>query len=138
MLRFIASLSLLLLPVMAHSVVESDEKTAPKIAVSPVGMETLFSTVGGLLLILVLIFGIAWAFKRYTHLPKGRGQNMRVVGGVSLGPRERVVVVEIDDTRLVLGVAPGRVQTLHVLNEKKSEASDFADQLKNELKGEQL
>ncbi len=137
MSRFIASLPILLLPAIAHSVVENDEKTAPKIAVSPVGMETLFSTVGGLLLTLVLIFGIAWAFKRYTHFPKGRGQNMRVVGGVSLGPRERVVVVEIDDTRLVLGVAPGRVQTLHVLNEKKSEASDFADQLKNELKGEQ-
>lgn len=135
--RFIASLPLLLLPTMAYSVVESDGKTAPKIAVSPVGMETLFSTIGGLLLILVLIFGIAWAFKRYTHLPKGRGQNMRVVGGVSLGPRERVVVVEIDDTRLVLGVAPGRVQTLHVLGEKKREASDFADQLENELKGEQ-
>ncbi len=136
MQRFIALLPLLLLPTIAYSVVESDGEAAPKIAVSPIGMETIFSTVGGLLLILLLIFGVAWAFKRYTHLPKGRGQNMRVVGGVSLGPRERVVVVEIDDTRLVLGVAPGRVQTLHILGEQKREESDFAHQLENELKGE--
>ena len=40
---------------------------------------------------------------------------MRVVGGASVGTRERVVVVEVEDARLVLGVCPGRVQTLHVL-----------------------
>jgi flagellar protein FliO/FliZ len=118
-------------------VVENSEKVAPKVAVSPIGMETIFSTAGGLLAILVIIFGLAWAFKRYTHLPKGSGQSVKVVGGVSLGPRERVVVIEVDDTRLVLGVAPGRVERLHVLTEKRDEDNGFAQQLSQELKGEQ-
>lgn len=134
---FAAILSIFLLPATAYSVVETVEKTAPKVAVSPIGMERLFSTAGGLLLVLVLIFGLAWAFKRYTHLPKGSGQQVKVIGGVSLGPRERVVVVEVDDTRLVLGVAPGRVQTLHVLAGKEPEPESFASQLNHELKEEQ-
>jgi flagellar protein FliO/FliZ len=136
MQRLVVTLPFILLPSTAYSVVEKADKAAPNIAASPVGMETLFSTAGGLLFILLLIFGLAWAFKRYTHLPKGSGQSVKVVGGVSLGPRERVVVVEIDNTRLVLGVAPGRVQTLHILPEKKGEEA-FAQQLDQQLKGEQ-
>jgi len=137
MRHFAVLLTLFLTPSIAVSVVENGEKSAPKVAVSPIGMETVFSTAGGLMVIIVLIFGLAWAFKRYTHLPKGSGQTVKVVGGVSLGPRERVVVVEVDDTRLVLGVAPGRVQTLHVLTKKSDEESEFAQQLSQELKGGQ-
>ncbi len=137
MRHFAVILPFLLTPTIALSVVENSEKIAPKVAVSPIGMETVFSTAGGLLVILILIFGLAWAFKRYTHLPKGSGQCVKVVGGVSLGPRERVVVIEVDDVRLVLGVAPGRVQRLHVLTDKRDEDNNFAQQLSQELKGEQ-
>ena len=37
---------------------------------------------------------------------------MRVVAGTAVGSRERVVVLEVADTWLVLGVAPGRVTAL--------------------------
>jgi flagellar protein FliO/FliZ len=40
---------------------------------------------------------------------------VRTVGGVSLGGKERVAVVEIGDTWLVLGAAPGSVRLLHTL-----------------------
>ncbi|MEG7523045.1 MAG: flagellar biosynthetic protein FliO [Chromatiales bacterium] len=46
-----------------------------------------------------------------------------VLGGTSVGPRERVVVVKVDDIRLLLGVAPGRVQTLHVLDQSEDEVT---------------
>jgi flagellar protein FliO/FliZ len=89
------------------------------------GMEGVATTVLGLVFILGLIFAIAWVFKRVGHWPAGGKGPIRIVGGVSLGARERVVVVEVEDARLVLGIAPGRVQTLHVL----PPGSDFARSL---------
>jgi flagellar protein FliO/FliZ len=69
----------------------------------------------GLLLVVALIFVFAWMARRFTNLP-GVGQGaVRVLGGVSLGTRERAVLMQVGDTQLLVGVAPGRVQTLHVL-----------------------
>ena len=100
------------------------------------GVEGLFTTAGGLLLVLLVIVGLAWAFKRYGHFPNAGQGVVKVVGGTSLGPRERVVVVEIDATRLVLGVAPGQVRALHVMNASSDETPEFAARLKDELDGE--
>jgi len=83
----------------------------------PLGSESLLQTTGGLLLILLLIIGGAWLFKRYGSLPLGGKGMVRVVGGVSVGPRERVVVVEVEQRRLLLGVAPGQVRTLCELSD---------------------
>lgn len=74
--------------------------------------------VGGMLLSLVLILGLfalaAWLLKRY--LPQvGKPGPVKVVGATLVGPRERVVVVEVEDTWLVLGVGSGQVRTLHTL-----------------------
>ncbi len=79
------------------------------------GTEGMLTTGLGLAFILILIFGAAWLAKRFGGLPAGGKGMVKVLGGASLGTRERVVVVQVDDTRLVLGVAPGRVQALHVL-----------------------
>ncbi|MET0071878.1 MAG: flagellar biosynthetic protein FliO [Candidatus Thiodiazotropha sp.] len=81
----------------------------------PLGTESLLSTAGGLLLVLAIIIGGAWLFKRYGQLPMGGKGLVRVIGGVSLGTRERVVLIEVENNRLLLGVAAGQVRTLHVL-----------------------
>ncbi len=83
---------------------------------APLGVGSLLETAGGLLLILALIIGGAWLFKRYTQLPNAGKGLVTVLGGASVGPRERVVVLKVDNTRLVVGVAPGQVRTLHVLD----------------------
>lgn len=72
----------------------------------------------GMLVSLVIILGLfalaAWLLKRY--LPQtGKGGPVRVIGATMVGPRERVVVVEVEDTWLVLGVGGGQVRTLHTL-----------------------
>jgi len=92
------------------------------------GSEGLLTTVLGLALVLALIFAAAWVLKRVGGLPAGGQGLVRVLGGISLGARERLVVVEVEGTRLILGVAPGRVQTLHVLPAR----GDFAASLEQE------
>ncbi len=63
----------------------------------------------GLIMVLGVMMLIAWLFKRYAP---GIGQNnsvARIVGGVSVGNRERVLVIEVADRWLVVGVSPSQV-----------------------------
>jgi flagellar protein FliO/FliZ len=75
----------------------------------------VLEAVAGLAVVLVVIFVLAWAVRRFAHLPGGGKGLVRVVGGVALGSRERAVLVAVGATRLLLGVAPGQVRMLHVL-----------------------
>jgi flagellar protein FliO/FliZ len=68
----------------------------------------------GLVLILALIAGAAWLLRRFLPLRGGDGA-IKILGGLALGARERLVLVQVEEARLLLGIAPGRVQTLHVL-----------------------
>ncbi len=66
----------------------------------------------GLLVVLGLLLGALWLLKRIGQ-PRGAAAGLlRVVAGVTVGPRERVVILELGESWLVLGVAPGQVSTL--------------------------
>ncbi len=70
----------------------------------------------GLIAVLAVMAGVAWLFKRFG-LANSMGGNAvaKVVGGVSVGTRERVMVVEVGEQWIVVGVAPGRVNALATL-----------------------
>jgi len=89
--------------------------------------------VAGLVLVLALIVGLAWAVRRFMHLPAAGKGLIRVLGGVALGSRERAVVVAVGSTRLLLGVAPGQVRMLHILPSDPAEGGGFAGELAGEL-----
>lgn len=67
-----------------------------------------------LAVVLVAVVAIAWAARRISP-GNVAGSSLKLQGGLSVGTRERVMLVEIKDTWLVLGVAPGRVNLLHSL-----------------------
>ncbi len=78
-----------------------------------------FSVVASLLLILGGFVLVAWLVRRW--MPQGAQAGLvKVVGATSVGPRERVVVVEVDNTWLVLGVGGGQVRFLHTMNKPQS------------------
>jgi flagellar protein FliO/FliZ len=68
----------------------------------------------GLALVLGLIVAAGWFAKRFSIGPAASGL-VKVISGAAVGQRERVVVVEVGDTWMVLGVAPGRVNALHTM-----------------------
>ena len=75
----------------------------------------LFQALLGLLVVLAVLYAFFWVLRRYAPLQSGAQGVVKVVGGVMLGPREKVVVVEVGDTWLLVGVASGQVNTLHTL-----------------------
>ena len=85
-------------------------------AVPALGVGAVLQTVFGLVAVIGLVFACAWLARRFGLQPGGsRGGLVKTVGGASLGGKERVTVVEIGDTWLVLGAAPGSVRLLHTM-----------------------
>ena len=96
---------------------EDPARASTQLVDSPLSSAHLIDTALGLVIVLALVVGLAWLFRRFVQLP-GTGKGMvRIEGGVSLGTRERAVLVSVDGARILLGVAPGNVRMLHVLNE---------------------
>jgi len=77
----------------------------------------MLQTFAVLALILGLFIAAAWLLRRLNGgqgLLAGAGP-MRIVASLQTGPRERILLVEIEDTWLVVGIAPGQINTLHTL-----------------------
>ena len=100
MLKFVAAGALLLIPSWALA--------APDTAGS---MLTVLLSLG---LILGGFVAVAWLARRYLPGMGAQGA-VKVVGTTAVGARERVVVVEVDNTWLLLGVGGGNVRLLHTL-----------------------
>jgi len=63
------------------------------------------------------IFAVAWLLRRVQSLRPQAAGRLRIHGGLSVGGRERVMWIEAGGRHLLIGVAPGRVNTLHVFDE---------------------
>lgn len=92
--------------------------TAPALpeALPSMGMA---KSLGGLLAVLAMIFALAWLLRRFGTFSRLAPGRFRVLAAVSLGSRERVVLLQAGGKQLVLGVAPGRVETLCVLEDSE-------------------
>jgi flagellar protein FliO/FliZ len=86
---------------------------APAAAAPQDGAGLLRATLG-LAVVLALIFAVGWVMRRLAPARAG-GNALRIVAAQALGARERVVVVEVGDQWIVVGVAPGNVRGLATL-----------------------
>jgi flagellar protein FliO/FliZ len=86
---------------------------------SPASAGSLGGAVFALVLVVGLILLLSWLAKRMPGLGGTGGSHsaLRVVGSLALGPRDRLVVVEVGQTQLLLGVGAGGTRTLHTLDQ---------------------
>ena len=81
------------------------------------GMGGLVQVTLALLLVLVAVFAVAWLIKRMRGFGNRGGGAIDVIADIPLGQKERAVLLKVGQTQILIGVAPGRVNTLHVLTE---------------------
>jgi flagellar protein FliO/FliZ len=84
-------------------------------AVPSLGVGAVLQTLLGLVVVIAFVFGCAWLARKFGVQGSKRAGLVKVVGGASLGNKERVTVVEVGGTWLVLGAAPGNVRLLHTM-----------------------
>ena len=110
---------LLLLPLIAPSMALAGTgagETLPSTA-DLFSWSYLGQVMASLALVIGLLFGALWVMRRVNGVGQAVGGQMRVVSSLSLGQRERAVLVSVGDQQILLGVAPGRVAAVHVFDE---------------------
>ncbi|HXZ58788.1 MAG TPA: flagellar biosynthetic protein FliO [Steroidobacteraceae bacterium] len=70
-----------------------------------------------LLLVLGAVFALGWLLKRVRGFASRVGSSLEVLAQVPLGQKERAVLLKVGAVQILIGVAPGRVNTLYVLPE---------------------
>jgi flagellar protein FliO/FliZ len=105
----------------------------------------LLQTILALVFVLAILAALAWFMKRYGPRAGGGSAHLRVVGALSLGGRERIMVVEVGDQWIVVGASPGRINALATMPKQEGveassvlaahlpPASGFADWLKQTI-----
>ena len=83
--------------------------------------QQLFQVLGSLGVVLAMVLALAWVAKRLSRSRTAQTRGLRLVGGISLGAKERIVLVQVGEQQLLVGVAPGCVQTLHILEQPLTE-----------------
>jgi flagellar protein FliO/FliZ len=103
-------------------------RTVPAPAPVPVTMPSgsatgsLLQTLLALIVVLAVLGALAWFLKRYGPKAAGGSANLRIVGSLNLGGRERLLVVEVGSQWIVVGASPGRVNALATMPRQDGEA----------------
>jgi len=78
-----------------------------------------------LALVLGLIGALLWVLRRTGFAPRGGSSQLRVVTQLALGPRERVVIVEVGERWWLLGVGVGGITRLGSVPKGTASASEI-------------
>lgn len=101
----------MLLPLSARAQVTSGPELQP-----PAGTPGLMSVAASLLLVIGAILVLGWLYTRAQGLRAGGAGPIRVLAAQALGTKERIVVVEVGGTQLVVGVTASQISTLHTFD----------------------
>jgi flagellar protein FliO/FliZ len=102
----------------------------------------LANLLGGLLLILGLIYGLSWFVKRFSQGGFMQNSTIKMLSAMPLGTRERIMLVDIGGKQILLGITATNINALHVFDEPvvntaenpASVTSDFSQKLMMLLK----
>lgn len=104
---------------------------------APVNASTLLQTIFGLIVVLAIIVFLGWLLKRSQYFHAAHHGQLKVLGAISLGTREKAVLVQVGEQQLLLGVTSQQINTLYTLPEpllvreaNVKNADSFAERLK--------
>ena len=101
----------------------------------------LLSLGASMLIVVAAVIAFGWLYSRLRFNGSRRGDLINVVASRALGPKERLLVVEVDGTTLLVGLTATQVQTLHTFDKPVAAAlpttdtPGFADRLRMAMRG---
>src|SRR5262245_37613716 len=90
--------------------------TAPMPVTDPIGPGSVLQLTLSLAAVVAAIFGLGWILRRLHGLPGSTHRALKVIATLPVGTRERIAIIQAGDTQVLVGLSPGRIQTLHVLD----------------------
>jgi flagellar protein FliO/FliZ len=132
----------LLLPVgFFCSALQAQGEPLASVPLEPFSSPYLLKLTGGLLLVVLVIFVLAWLLRKLNLNQQSNNSLIKIIAGLSLGTRDRIVLLQVGEEQILLGLTPGRIEKLHTLavplevSGEQVETSSFAARL-NRIMGE--
>lgn len=95
-------------------------------AQAPSAAGSLIQTILSLGFVIALLVGLAWLLKRFGPRHITGGATVKLVGALSVGARERILVVEVGEQWIVVGASPGRMNALATMPRQEIDEADLA------------
>jgi len=100
------------------------DKEPPKFLTStPEPSQYIGQILLSLVLILIIIFVSAWLLKRFSAFSGISGSHLKVISALGVGQREKILIVQVGEEQLLLGITTTQITLLHKLEEKLEPAS---------------
>lgn len=121
---------------LAHGMVYAQEVSGSIPAATGAGDSPmtghLLQTTLGLLFVIGLLLALVWLLKKLGFgNQQRRGGFYKVLATSALGPREKIVLVEVGDTWLILGMTSQSINTLHSMPAGSIELEEFQNPAAN-------
>ena len=101
----------------------------------------ILSLGASMVLVVAAVVGLGWLVSRLRFNGGGNGDLINIVATRALGPKERLLVVEVSDTTLLVGMTATHVQTLHTFDKPVAagltidDSPGFSDRLRAAIRG---
>jgi len=139
MMVWINSLITVLITLLSPLLIAAESKVEKAVVyANPVGANQLVNVTFGLMIVLSLIFALAWLYHKYGNIKAFNRSDIKILAGVSLGSREKAILLEVEGQRLLVGVAAGHVSTLHTFTSSTQVEDDISELEKIENTNEAL
>lgn len=79
----------------------------------PLSAGNLLSVFFGLVLVVALLLAAAWMIRRFQQVQVPREGALQVTAQLSLGLKERVILLRVGDENVLIGCTPGSIRPLH-------------------------
>ncbi|MFT7218576.1 MAG: flagellar protein FliO/FliZ [Candidatus Azotimanducaceae bacterium] len=79
-------------------------------------IDKILSVAASLAAVLLMVVVLGFFAKRFSG-QFGGNQLIKVLSNLPLGTRERVVLIEVGEKRILVGASPGSVSVLHVFDQ---------------------
>jgi flagellar protein FliO/FliZ len=98
---------LFLLPILAYADTAKTTETTASTG--------LLQILSALIFVIFLLLFAAWALKRISPSINNHKVSVKVVGGTSIGHREKIMVIEVANQWIVVGVTANQINTLSTM-----------------------
>ncbi|MGR6873240.1 flagellar biosynthetic protein FliO [Pseudomonas sp. HK3] len=112
-------------------------QTAPALAspIVPSSQDQLIQVTLALVVVVALIYAIAWVIKRKQGVQGISNIPMKTIGVLPMGMKEKIILVEVGGKQILLGMTPSNINTLAtfdepIVDETKPQTS-FSQKLKD-------
>ena len=114
------------------------EKKVP--LMEPLSFGSIVQVFAGLSAVLLLFGTIVFVLKRMGNFSSNTGGKMQVVDGVSVSARDRVLLIQVGEKQVLIGVSPSGISRITTFDEpvispeENTTENGFSRQLQKQLK----